>query len=110
MIDLDPLFSDGHSLLNMTFDLKLSNERENTCPIKADTLKPPKREPDKHQLFTDNIDNSEINEIKRIINQFQITDPKLSINEVTHKIEKLFTNSAKLSFKPNKPSLYKNNN
>lgn len=62
---------------------------------------------DKQQLFTDDIDLSEINEIKTIIDQFPTSDPKLSINEVTHEIEKLFTNSANLTFKPNKPSLCK---
>ena len=97
IIELDPMFSDGHSLLYMELKItpRLTTEQ---APNYNPELRPPKWKDEKKNDFIQNIDPTKISEIENMFNNQPTLTVKAFLNDVTEKISHLFVNTARSTF------------
>ena len=101
VIELDPLFSDGHSLLSV--DISLSQPVIRNLQTDApDKARPPRWKDNLKLEFKHNIDPAKLNSIKDLLNE-QINDTciKPFLNNITSRISDLFTECARKTFPSN---------
>ena len=93
ILEVDPIFSDGHSQLSATLTITRPKQKE---PIKTDKKQSPRWDDRYIDQFCRNINPESIDEIKDLLN---IPIPtKESVNKATDMMANIFQNSRDISF------------
>ena len=99
VIDLDRLYSDGHSLISTHLVKNDAIITHNNHTQNNKTA--PKWKDDKNELFTNNLNIELLAEINQTLQDCTVNDSKNCINTVTEKISNLFHTSAMKTFSKN---------
>ena len=97
-IELDALFSDGHSLIQLTLNTKFTKSKSNVKNIKNNTKH---WDQEKAEQFKMNLDPESIETIVLKLIELENSPTTLSqsdLNSVLEQISTVFTNAAKVSF------------
>lgn len=100
VIELDSLFSDGHSLLSVVLKLPFGNRELSTSSLKNPNYSRPKWDSRKTGNFIRNIDTLSVNSLIEELNTQEIN--KVNINLQTDKIANIMLAAANSSFPPNR--------
>lgn len=102
VIELDPIFSDGHCLLSTSINFKSSwTESPSTTPKHS----PPKWKEDKSSEFVGNLDQDLINNLKTCLNNPPLDANPHYVNDVISQIAQLYSSCAKTTFHPETNSI-----
>ncbi|MES9903304.1 MAG: reverse transcriptase family protein, partial [Sedimenticola sp.] len=99
--DLDPLFSDGHSLLSV--DVRWLTTNTFTKPVEhiqnTESLKrPPKWRNDLKEQYIHNLDTCKVHNIKQLIDELPVNISKHEINSIAYSISEMFNEAAHKTF------------
>ena len=100
VIELDPLFSDGHSLLSVILKLPYGNRESSASSLKYPNYSRPKWDNRKTENFIRNIDTLSINSLIEELNTQEVN--KVNINLQTDKIANIMLAAANRSFASNR--------
>ena len=105
---LDRIYSDGHALLQMEFNINLTNltkSNEHGTESQSDQTRNKTYKIDQEKLtqFSHNIDTAELQELKTYLDTIGQDLTKNDLNEMTDKISTLFEDSTENTFETIKP-------
>ena len=98
--ELDPIYSDGHSLICTTLQFKCIPSPQRVPLVNHKTNKMPKWKAEKSQQFINNLNKTKINDLHKYLQYMELnlnSVTKESVTDTCHKIADIFTEAHELT-------------